>query len=467
MQTSRKASLRQLLIGDRAFYRMVLLIVLPLILQNAVSNFVNLLDNLMVGRIGTDPMTGVSIVNQLMFVFNLCVFGGQAGAGIFAAQFHGAGSAEGVRHCFRFKLYLSAALTLGAILLFSIAGEPLIHLYLNDADAAARAEQTLAYGRSYLSVMLWGLLPFALSQTYSGTLREVGETRVPMVASIIAVFMNLILNYLLIYGHLCFPAMGVSGAALATCISRYAELAIVAVYTHTHPDRYRFIIGAYASPKIPMKLVKQIAVKGAPLLVNEALWSSGIAMITQSYSVRGIDVVSALNITSTASNLFNVVFLSMGSATGIVIGQALGARRIDDAKRYVWWLAAFSIMLAGCTALVMVFAAPLIPRLYNTEEGIRALATSLLYVCCAAMPIQSFANTAYFTIRSGGKTLITFFFDCGFTWVVSLPLAFLLTRFTALPIVTCYLIVTLADLLKCAVAWVLIRRGIWINVITV
>ena len=323
---------RRTLIGDRAFYRMVLAIVVPIIIQNAITNFVNLLDNVMVGRIGTDEMTGVSIVNQLMFVFNLCVFGGVSGAGIFAAQYHGAGNHEGVRDCFRFKLYLGLVLSAVAIALFAFASEPLIRLYLNEENAEARIAMTLGHGQDYLNVMLFGLVPFALSQAYASTLRETGETTLPMRAGIMAVLINLSLNYVLIYGHFGFPAMGVRGAALATIISRYAELFVIAVATQRRPERFKFICGAFRSPRVPMKLVKQIAIKGSPLLINEALWSFGIAMIARCYSMRGLDVVSALNISNTVSNLFNTVFLSMGSATAIIIGQALGANEIDRAR---------------------------------------------------------------------------------------------------------------------------------------
>ena len=115
-------TLRSRLIGDRAFYRMVLAIVIPIMIQNAITNFVSLLDNIMVGQVGTEPMSGVAIANQLMFVFNLCVFGCISGAGIFSAQFHGADNQEGVRSCFRYKLYACALLSMGAILLFLLQG---------------------------------------------------------------------------------------------------------------------------------------------------------------------------------------------------------------------------------------------------------------------------------------------------------------------------------------------------------
>lgn len=458
LQQARKA-----LIGNRAFYTMVLAIVVPIMIQNTITNFVNLLDNIMVGKIGTDQMAGVSIANQLLFVANLCVFGGMAGAGIFAAQYHGADSPEGVRHCFRYKMYLSALLTLLFVAIFALAGRPLISLYLNESDAADRIALTLGFGDDYLNIMLWGLAPFAVAQAYVSTLRETGETALPMCAGIIAVFINLILNYLLIYGRLGAPAMGVRGAAVATVISRYVELAIVVFCTHAHPEKFRFIHGAYRSMRVPLSLCKQITIKGMPLLLNEALWSLGMAMLARCYSLRGLDVVAALNISNTVANLFNVVFLSMGNATAIIIGQELGAQEIHKAKDHAWKLTAFSLALCIVAGILLAIASPFIPMIYNTTEHIRHLATSLLLVCGACMPLFSFTTSCYFTLRSGGKTMVTFVFDCVFSWMISIPFAYALVTFTSLNIVAIYLLVQLADLIKCTLGFILVKKGIWIN----
>ncbi len=454
---------RRTLIGDRAFYSMVLMIVVPMIVQNAITNFVSLLDNIMVGRVGTEPMAGVSITNQLLTVFNLCVFGGMSGAGLFAAQYAGADDLGGVRSCFRFKLYLSVLLTVLGVAVFAIAGEPLISLYLNDGEGSARAAETLGHGMDYLRVMLWGLAPFAVTQAYASTLRETGETTLPMLSAIAAVLVNLTFNYILIYGHLGAPAMGVRGAAIATVLSRYVELAVIAAASHLNPKRYPFLPGAYRSLRVPAELVRRIIVKGMPLMVNEALWSLGVATLAQCYSLRGLEVVAALNISNTVANLFNVVFQSMGNATAVVVGQALGARDANRARDHAWKLTAFSV--AGCVAMGLLLAAasPFIPLIYNTEASIQALATRLLLVCGGCMPLFAFANCCYFILRSGGKTGITFVFDCMFSWVISIPLAYLLVHSTAMNIVAVYLCVQLADFIKCVLGFVLVRRGIWIQ----
>lgn len=454
-------------LGDRAFYRRVLGVAVPIIVQNGISNFVSLLDNIMVGRIGTIPMSGVSIVNQLMFVFNLCVFGASSGAGIFTAQFFGSGNHKGVRDTFRFKLMICTLLSLLGVGIFVLGGENLIGLYLMGEGDPADAAHALGYGMSYLHVMLLGLLPFALANAYASTLRETGQTMVPMVGGVAAVCVNLVLNYVLIFGHFGAPAMGVRGAALATIISRYVELAIVAGWTHLHAARCQFIRGAYRSMHLPGKLLRDIIVRGMPLFVNEFLWSSGMAILNQCYSTCGLDVVPAMNISSTIYNLASVVYLSMGNAVGIIMGQMLGAgdteQEVRDANRKLVALSIASGVLFGG---LMAAISGLFPLIYNTTAQVRALASVLICISAAVMPFNSYTNAAYFTLRSGGQTLVTFLFDSCFVWVCCVPLAFCLSRFTGISIVPLYALCQAMDLLKCAIGAVMIRRGAWIRNLT-
>lgn len=452
------------LIGNKKFYKMAFMVALPIMIQNAITNFVSMLDNIMVGQIGTAQMSGVAIVNQLFFVFNLCIFGAVSGAGIFTAQFAGKRDHEGIRYTFRFKTMvclLLVALGAGILLTFQ---EPLIRLYLKGEGLAENAELFLQYGEDYLMVMLWGLLPFAITNAYAGTLREAGQTVVPMVAGISAVIVNLILNYILIFGHFGAPAMGVEGAALATVISRYVELAVVAGWTHRHRKEQPFIVGAYRSFYIPGELTKKIIVKGMPLLVNEALWASGMAILNQCYSLRNLDVVSANNIASTIWNVFSVSFLAMGNAVGIIMGQKLGAGEsreevISDDRKLIAFSVTFCIAFGICLgAISNVF-----PKIYNTTDEIRGLAGSFIRISALFMPFCAYTNAAYFTLRSGGQTLITFLFDSCFVWVVCIPLAWFLSYCTDLPIVPLFFICQATEILKCLLGGYMLHRGAWIQ----
>ena len=449
------------------YYRHILSIAIPIIIQNGITNFVNLLDNIMVGQVGTIPMSGVSIVNGVLFVFNLCIFGASSGAGIFTAQFHGSRDDEGIRHTFRFKFLVCLLLTALGVLIFTLGGETIIGLYLTGDGDAAMATGALEYGLKYLRIMVWGFLPFALSNTYSSTLRETGVTIVPMCAGICAVFVNLILNYILIFGHFGAPALGVEGAAIATVTSRFVELAIVALWTHTHPQKHRYIQGAFRSFRIPGKLLKNIVIKGMPLLINEFFWASGMAIQNQCYSTCGLDVVPALNISRTFFDVGSVVFLSLGNSVGIIMGQMLGAGLgRDEIRMHNRKLMTFATVVGGSFGLLMIAFSHLFPQLYNTTEEVRLLAARLICISGLMMPFNSYTNASYFTLRSGGQTMVTFLFDSCFVWAVCVPLAFVLSRFTGISILPLYFIIQATDWVKCALGAYMIKQGKWIQNLT-
>ena len=454
-------------IGDRVFYKRVFRIAVPIMVQNGITNFVNLLDNVMVGQVGTIPMSGVSIVNGLIFVFNLCVFGASSGAGIFTAQFHGSQDNEGVRYTFRFKALVLAAIGILGMVIFTAFGTNLVGLYLTGEGDAATAAGAMEYALEYLAVMVWGFPAFALANAYSSTLRETGETTVPMAAGIAAVLVNLVGNYILIFGHFGAPAMGVEGAALATVLSRYVELLLIASWVHRHPGKNPYILGAFRSLYIPGKLLKSIIIKGMPLLINEFLWASGMAILNQCYSTCGLDVVPAQNISSTFYNVASVVFLSMGNAVGIIMGQLLGAGSTEVQIRENNRKLIFASVMTGIFfgSLMATFSGAF-PRMYNTTDSVRILATKLICVSAALMPFNSYTNATYFTLRSGGQTLVTFLFDSCFVWCFCVPLAFCLSRFTEIGILPLYIICQGTDLVKCALGCWMLKQGKWIQNLT-
>ncbi len=450
-------------IGTKAFYKMVMAVLLPIVIQNGITNFVSMLDNIMVGRLNTEAMSGVSIINQYVFIFNVCIFGGMAGAGIFGAQYYGSGNMDAMRGTIQFKLIIGAFLSVAAIVLMTALDEPMISKFLNDAENEAGMEETMQFAKQYLKIILWGFPPFAVVQVYSTSMRESGETKVPMYASFAAVLLNLVFNYLLIFGRLGFPRMGVAGAALATVISRYVECALIMFWSHSHPAQYPFFVRLYTKLSMDGRMFAVIAKKGSPLLFNEILWSSGNAIINQSYSIRGLDAVAACNINSTLFGTFSVIVYSVGSAISIIVGQLLGAGKSDEARCTSSRLLTFAVVLGLAVGAVMACISPFFPMMYNTTESVRATATGLLLVAASFMPILGFAHSTYFVLRSGGKTFITFLFDGGFMWAVATPTAYLLSRFTAIPIVPMYALCQCVNIIKCIFGYVLVKKGTWIH----
>ena len=452
---------------NKALFKSVLIIAVPIMIQNGFTNFVNLLDNIMVGRLGTEPMSGVAIVNQLTFVFALCIFGGFSGAGIFTAQYFGKNDDEGIRNTFRFKLILGAVLTAVAVTVFLLFGDKLIGYFLSESPEGGDLPATLAYAEQYLRIMLIGLPAFALVQAYASTLRECGQTVVPMKAGVAAVLVNLVFNYMLIYGKLGFPALGVRGAAIATVISRYVEASIVMSWTHGKQKVVPFAKTLYRTLKVPKALVGRIMSKGMILLVNEALWSLGMTLLTQCYSTRGLNAVAGVNIANTLNNLFKVVFLAFGNSVGIMVGRLLGAGKLEEARETDRKIIIFSVFISSFVGLLMITVSPFFPRLYNTTDAARAIAASLLLVQGISMPIEAYKNATYFTIRSGGRTFITFLFD-GFSCIaVNFPIAFILSRYTTASVLWIFISVQIGGLVKCILGYILVKRGIWIrNIVT-
>lgn len=451
--------------GDRAFYKMTLTVALPIMAQNLITNFVSMLDNLMVGALGTEQISGVAIANQLALIFYLAVFGAMSGAGIFTAQYYGKKDDEGIRYTVRFKLVAALTISVGAILVFLLFDEQLIRLFLHASDEGGDLEATLAFGRRYLRLCLWGLVPFALTQVFSGTLRETGNTLSPMLFSLLAVLTNGVFNYLLIFGKFGFPNLGTDGAAVATTLSRFVELAATLLYILVKRKKIPYIHGLLRSFRIPGELFANFLLKSLPLMGNEILWSGGMSMLSIAFSLNGLTVVAAYSIFTTVFQLFSIATMSMGVSIGIIAGKILGSGRHEEAVDTVRKLITFSMLLSVGVGILLFTLGGAVPLLYKTSEASKALATFFIRAEAFIVPLSAFANASYFTVRSGGKTLITFLFDSGMLWLVSVPAAFGLYYAFRPDVHILFPVVQGLEIIKDIVGYILIKKRIWVKTI--
>lgn len=448
---------------NKNIYKQALYLAIPMMIQSGITNAVGLVDNVMVGSLGTESMTAVSIVGQLIFVFNLAIFGGLSGPAIYGAQYFGQGNMDGVRNIFRLKWWIGISCVILGLLAFCLWGSNLIMLYLHGNDGGINAETTLQFGHSYLEIMLFGLLPFAITQVYAGSLRETGESVKPMVAGLASVVVDIVFNYILIYGKFGFPRLEVRGAAIATVLARVVEMIVLISWAHGQKEKHIFLQDVYKTMKIPGDMVRVVVKKSLPIFFNEFLWAGGIAVLTQCYSTRGLSVVAGLNISNAICNLLNVVFIAMGGAVGILVGQLLGASLYEQAKRdsvrLMWFTGFLCVLLTG----ILIGISGVFPMVYDTTEEVREYGRMFIIVTAVFFPIQGFLNALYFTLRSGGKTVITFLFDSVYSWVICVPVAFCLCKFTLLPILWVYGVVQALDIIKVLVGYVLIKKGVWIT----
>ena len=284
-----------------------------------------------------------------------------------------------------------------------------------------------------------------------------------MKAGIIAVLVNLLFNYILIYGHFGFPAMGVNGAAIATVISRFVEIGIVIVWTTMHREKCRYLDGVFSTLKVPMSLAVKYFITSIPLLLNETLWSTGFAFLTQCYSTRGLNVVAGYNIAGTINNLFNVIFFAMGDAIAIIVGQLLGAGEMEKARDTDNKIIAFGVFLGALSGLMAAAVSGIFPLIYKTNPEARHIATAFILVQALFTPQMAFLHNSYFTLRSGGRTMITFIFDSVFMWCISVPAAYMISRYTDVNAILMYAYVQALEISKVVVGFILVKRGTWMK----
>ena len=461
MLSGRRINMFKKLIGTKAFYKKVMLLVLPIMLQNGITNLVSMVDNIMVGTIGTEQMSAVAIVNQLMFVFNLAIFGMVSGVGIFTAQYFGKGDNDGIRQSVRLKLVSSIIILAISIIIFIFFGSALINSYLHEGSEPMDLALAFDQAKIYLSIMLIGLVPFVITQVYGSTFREVERPVIPMVASIIAVAVNLAFNYFLIFGTCGFQKLGVAGAAIATVISRFVECIITVSVCHIKRNEFTFIKSLYRNFSIKPELIKRVLPKALPLLANEFCWSLGIALLNNCYAFRGLDVVAATNITSTITNVFLVSIIAFGIAISIIVGGLLGAGKREEALETNVKLTFMSFAISIGLMIILFFTAPYFPLIYNTSNSVRNLAKAFMICYAIYLPFNSLMNSFYFAIRSGGNTVITFLLDSLYMLCITVPFTFILARFTSVSIIPLYALSLAIEIFKVILGFFLITNGKW------
>lgn len=452
------------LIGNKAFYKMVLIVMVPIVLQQLLTQFVGLLDNIMIGIIGDNEMTGVSLANQVLFVFNISVFGAFAGAGIFATQYFGAQNKLGYAKAFQFKVLLGSIFFILSTLLILFLKDEIINLFINETESDnTDPKKVLQYARLYLMILIGGNFFFIIKEIIATSLREQKETFTPMLAGIIAIGVNLLFNLILIYGMLGAPRMGVAGAAIATVISRIVECLILVVYVIIKKKKYTYLDYSFKSKALTLNSIITFMPKTLILFANEFLWSLGMTTLIRCYSLYGLDILASLNICNVVNNLFQTFGLAVGNAAGIILGNMLGASKTDEAKDSAYKLIFFGILLSILVTLIMIGSSFIIPNIYNTTDKIKQDAKELIILSAIAIPILSFNIICYFTLRSGGHAFLTFLFDSCHIWIFRIPVVYLLIKYTSIPFMTVYMLSTLTELIKLGSGYYFVRKGIWIK----
>lgn len=444
--------------GDKKFYLGILSIALPIMAQQFVTSFVNLIDNIMIGSVGSLALTSVTVANRIYLIFNSTMFGICGAAGIFIAQYYGAKDEEKCQKILNINLTIALSIACLFVLALIFIPAPMVEIFTSDPTVKNLALQ-------YIQYALLTYIPFAISFSVMMAFRAVGINKIQLLVGAVTVAMNTSLNYVLIFGHFGFPELGVQGAAIATAIARFVEMSVYLFLLVRH--RYLFTLQLKGMIHIDYKLFRILMKKAVPLVINEIFYSLGLSMIFISYTRCDASLISATSVVDTVMQIAYIIFGGLSSAVSIYIGKRLGANQIDEAKSNAYKLLTFGILIAIMISIALKFSAPFITTFYNVEDMIKETIISLITIKSFLLPVYVYNVCVFYTLRSGGDTFSTMLMDSGFLWCAGVLFSTVLSMFTDISLVNLYLIVESFDVLKLFVATYFFKKGKWARNMTV
>lgn len=440
--------------GGRQFIRQLLSIAVPMMLQQLITSVVNLLDNLMVGQLGNYAISGVATVNRFFMIGSFAMMGISSASSIFIAQFYGSENEKAMKQSFRYSIVASLIAFMPFLIAAYLIPGQIIGFFSPDPQLHEAAMQ-------YIFVAALTFIPQAISVAAMNAMRAVGETRLPLTISIVSVLTNALFNYLLIFGHFGFPALGILGAALGTLIARLVELVLVLIVM----KRSNFAFGSRVIDlfKIPKRLIATITKKSFPLMVNEIGFSLGLALLYKFYGTRGADVQTAISMAGTTADLFFVLFGGMAAATTVFVSQPLGQNNIEKAKTNAYRILRFAIVLAVVFGVNMFALSWVTPNLYAVSDEIRSTAANFIRIQAFFLWIYMINTECYFILRAGGDMRRTLMLDSGFMILINLPIVAAFAYLTDIPAVFLYMIGQTTDIIKIILSVTLVKKGTWLQ----
>ena len=450
--------------GSLSFYRQALMIGVPVMLQSLIQSLVSLVDNFMVAGLGDVKMSGVSVAGQILFVFMVLSNAICAAGGIYMTQFSGAKNKVGMRQTLRFKLYLIGSFIAVYLLVCFVFPRQILSLMVignSEADAILDA------GEEYMRLMGFMGIPFCISVVLATSMREIGEVRAPLVISVIGTLVNTGLNWVLIYGNLGAPRLEVRGAAYATLIARFVEMALYIFYVLRNSQPFLGKRGEKLSTD--WKLFSSILRRGWLMLFSEVLWVISETVTTAVYNGRGgADVVSGMSAGWAIVNLLFVSFGGINTATSVIIGKTLGKGQLDEARQQKNWMLSAAVVFGLFMTLMGGLVTLLTPLVFgHLSQVAQGICRDLVLLVSLYMPLWVYTNVQFSVARAGGDTVMGAVVDGGVTLLVVIPGILLLARLTDWGPVLMYGALKLTDFVKIVTAHLWLKKEKWVKNLTV
>ncbi len=445
------------MLKDRIFFATLLTLGIPVMVQHLFSSFLNMVDIVMIGHLGEVSISAVGLANQLFFILVLLLFGTNSGGAIFVAQFWGSRERRSIHK----TVGVSLAISIVGAVLFTLAAItfPVLILSLFTLDP-----QVIRVGTDYLQIVGLSYLFTAISFSFAISSRSVGDARLPMVASVLSLGINTFLNWVLIFGYLGFPALGVRGAAMATVIARFIEMAIILGYVFSTDHPLRGALRDYFS--FSRYFAGRVLRKSLPVIANEFFWAIGMSLYVAAFARSGTQAYAAYQIAHTIDRLFFVGAFGIGSSAAVMIGNKLGENKREEAILYSRY---FNILAAACGLFfggLLILTAPFIVQAFNVSPEVKANAVKVMYVIGLYMSLKIInALQVIGTLRGGGDTTYSLVMEISSVYLIGVPLAFLAAGVWQLPIYIVVALVSLEEVTKAIMGLYRLFSNKWANVV--
>ena len=450
--------------GSLTFYKQALMIGVPVMLQSLIQSLVSLVDNFMVAGLGDVKMSGVSVAGQILFVFMVLSNAICAAGGIYMTQFSGAKDRNGMRQALRFKFYLIGSfIAIYLLVCVAFPRQILSLMVIGNAEAGA----ILDTGEEYMRLMGFMGVPFCVSVVLATSMREIGQVRAPLVISVIGTLVNTGLNWVLIYGNLGAPRLEVRGAAYATLIARFVEMALYILYALRNPQPFLGKRGEKLSTD--WKLFGSILRRGWLMLFSEVLWVVSETVTTAVYNGRGgADVVSGMSAGWAIVNLLFVSFGGINTATSVIVGKTLGIGQLDEARKQKTWMLSAAVVFGLFMTLMGGLVTLLTPLVFgHLSQVAQGICRDLVLLVSLYMPLWVYSNVQFSVARAGGDTVMGAVVDGGVTLLVVIPGILLLASLTNWGPVLMYGALKLTDFVKVVTAHLWLKKEKWLKNLTV
>ncbi|WP_461206768.1 MATE family efflux transporter [Clostridium sp. DL1XJH146] len=440
---------------DKQFYKKLVVIAIPIIVQQLIGSSLNLVDNVMIGRLGETSIASVGLANQFYFIFMVVLFGINSGNSIFTSQYWGKKDVKNIRRVIGLNLFSSVAIGLGFTLVAIIWPKQILGLFSNDIEV-------IELGSRYLKITAFGYLFNAVSLVYGYSTRCIGQAKLPMYISAVSLGINTILNYALIFGKFGFPMLGVEGAALATLVARFIEMILLVAIIYYSKN----VLAAKISElyDFSFQFMIKIFKTSIPVIINELFWVLGTTAYSAAYARINTEAIASVQIANTIQNIFFIISIGIGNASGVMIGNEIGKNNEHKVIEYTKKFFAIAIPFTALLGLIMYIAAPSFLQLYNVGDKVGADSITILRIFSAVLWLKTINMLIIVgMLRSGGDTKYAMYTEMGAVWLVGVPFAFIGALVLKLPVYIVVLMTLSEEVVKSIFGIKRIISRKWIN----